>query len=86
MRSYIDEICKELEFPAEAIEAMQNAWSKLEGSGESKVYCAMIEEYRCNKTRNLARLSSSTLLAVHQYGVVVFPRNTNNLFVLSDIF
>lgn len=69
MRSYIDEICKELEFPAEAIEAMQNAWSKLEGSGESKVYCAMIEEYRFNKTRNLADAIKEIDLTAEKAGI-----------------
>ena len=46
MKHAIDIIGKELDFPIEAIETMQDAWRRLEEEGEAEVYRGIIDEYR----------------------------------------
>ena len=53
MRTYIYEICKELEFPAEAAEVMQAAWKQLEEANCAAVYDTIVKEYRCDIHRDL---------------------------------
>ena len=53
MKLYISEICRELEFPQEAAEAMLSAWDALEQCGQSEVYRRILAEYEQDYNRNL---------------------------------